>query len=553
MNDLAISQTQETSSPTKQPQKAVIYCRVSSKKQTEAGSGLESQEHRCREYANRHGYDVEAVFPDDVSGGGDFMKRPGMVALLAYLNAQSAHQYVVIFDDLKRFARDTEFHIKLRREFILRKAKVECLNFKFDDTPEGKFIETIFAAHGALEREQNGRQVVQKMKARIEQGYWCFQAPVGYRYTKSKRGGKELIRNEPMASIVQEALEGFASGRFDTQTEVARFLETHSEFPNDLPNGKVRVWKATRILTSPVYAGYISAPKWNVSLRKAQHEGLISYKTFLKIQERLKAGALAPARKDINLDFPLRGFVTCGDCGTPLRSCWSKGKCKKYPYYLCSTKDCASYGKSIRRADIEGEFEALLKRMRPSASLFKLLGAMLEGAWKQQLAQMNDWRKDVRKDVLKIEKQIDQFLDRIVETSSRITIKAYERKIASLENEKLLASEKLENSFKPKATYGQMLELSMRFLANPCKLWESGNINLQKLVLRLAFSERLAYHRIEGYRTPKTTLPFKVLGGFEGDSKAMVHPARFELTTSAFGGQRSIQLSYGCIGANFCG
>ena len=28
--------------------------------------------------------------------------------------------------------------------------------------------------------------------------------------------------------------------------------------------------------------------------------------------------------------------------------------------------------------------------------------------------------------------------------------------------------------------------------------------------------------------------------------KKLVHPARFERATSAFGGQRSIQLSYGC-------
>lgn len=147
--------------------KAVIYCRVSSTKQKLEGSGLDSQEHRCRQYADAKGYEVEAVFPDDASGGGDFMNRPGMVALLSYLDAQPNKNYVIIFDDLKRFARDTEFHIKLRREFQTRGARIECLNFKLDDSPEGKFVETIFAAQGELEREQNRRQVIQKMKARV--------------------------------------------------------------------------------------------------------------------------------------------------------------------------------------------------------------------------------------------------------------------------------------------------------------------------------------------------------------------------------------------------
>ena len=46
------------------PKKALIYCRVSSSKQTKRGDGLQSQETRCREYAWYKGYEVAGIFTE---------------------------------------------------------------------------------------------------------------------------------------------------------------------------------------------------------------------------------------------------------------------------------------------------------------------------------------------------------------------------------------------------------------------------------------------------------------------------------------------------------
>src|SRR5690606_12297548 len=107
----------------------------------------------------------------------------------------------------------------------------------------------------------------------------------------------------------------------------------------------------------------------------------ISLETFEKIQARLKGTAKALARKDINADFPLRGFILCGDCNRPLTACWSQGKKEKYPYYLCATKGCASYRKSIKREVLEGEFEAVLRDLQPTESIFRVVKAMFKDAW----------------------------------------------------------------------------------------------------------------------------------------------------------------------------
>src|SRR5690606_28145608 len=110
------------------------------------GSGLESQEHRCKEYARQKGYEVVDVFKDSFTGGGDFMKRPAMSQLIKYLDEHRYEKFAIIFDDLKRFARDTEFHLRLRATLKGRGAVPECLNFNFDESPTGKFSEIVMAA-----------------------------------------------------------------------------------------------------------------------------------------------------------------------------------------------------------------------------------------------------------------------------------------------------------------------------------------------------------------------------------------------------------------------
>ncbi|MCR9089229.1 MAG: recombinase family protein [Rhodobacteraceae bacterium] len=515
------------------PQRAVIYCRVSSAKQKASGAGLESQQHRCRQYADARGYTVAAVFPDDISGGGDFMKRPGMVALLSFIDAQPDENFVVIFDDLKRFARDTEFHIKLRREFDLRGAQMECLNFKFEDTPEGKFVETIVAAQGELEREQNRRQTIQKMKARVEKGYYINNKPPrGYVYEKRRGDGKVIVRNEPIASILQEAFEGYASGRFQTQVEVKRFLESHPTYPKDLPDGTIRNQRIKDILTNPTYAGCVQAPGWGVSLRDGVHDGLISLAAFERIQERLNGIARAPIRKDINEDFPLRGFVLCDDCQKPMTACWSTSKSgKKHPYYWCKTKTCERHRKSIPRQKLEGAFEVRLRKLQPSANLAALAKDMFTDLWDMRHARAELERKTLEAQAAKIDKDIEALVDRLIETASPSVSQRIEARVSQLEREKLLIAEQIEKPLPNSGTAAELFEHALLFLANPWKIWEKGSLQVRRMVLRLVFAEPISYSPEQGVRTPKTTIPFRYLGGLGGEKMGMARWGGFEPPT----------------------
>jgi site-specific DNA recombinase len=231
---------------------AVIYCRVSEEKGGKRGDSLRSQETTCREYARFAGYDVHAVFTDSMTGGD--INRPGMVQMLRFLKKHRSAGYTTIIDSIDRFARDVRGHWDLRD--LLREAggRLVSPKMEFKDDADSMMVENIHATFAQHFRQKNAEQTERRMRARVTNGYWPFQAPVGYEYHSVKDRGRMLRRKEPVASIVQEVFEGMASGRFDTAAEVMRFLQDHPLFPKGR-SGVILNHRVAILLRNPVYAG----------------------------------------------------------------------------------------------------------------------------------------------------------------------------------------------------------------------------------------------------------------------------------------------------------
>ena len=159
---------------------------------------------------------------------------------------------------------------------------------------------------------------------------------------------------------------------------------------------------------------------------------------------------------------------------------------------------------------------------------------MFKKAWEQQSGSESQIIESLRESITTIDRQIQQFLKRIVETDNPSVIGAYEGKIGELERSRLLAKEKLANAGKPQRGFGEMFELAMCFIANPWNLWQSGDLQLRRTVLKLAFTDRIPYDRDKGFLNLKKAFPFKLLEEKSMSMKEVVPGGGFEPPTRGF-------------------
>jgi len=170
------------------PKTAILYARVSTKKQAEEDHySLPQQLEALREYAAREGYDVLKEV-EDKGYSGSSLDRPGLDAIRDLV--ASGGVSVVLAQDRDRFSREPAFTYLLQREFEECGCEMRALNGQGDGSPEGELADGILDQIAKFERTKIAERTRRgKLKRAREGKVVPARSPdYGFRYTEDRTG-----------------------------------------------------------------------------------------------------------------------------------------------------------------------------------------------------------------------------------------------------------------------------------------------------------------------------------------------------------------------------
>ena len=85
-------------------------------------------------------------------------------------------------------------------------------------------------------------------------------------------------------------------------------------------------------------------------------------------------------------------------------------------------------------------------------------------------------------------------------------VRVYEDQLIKVEEERRSLEDKLVQIGVSTVSFETALEMLTDYLKDPSIVWENGDLNAKKSVLRLIFADKLAYHPKDGFGTVQGSL-----------------------------------------------
>lgn len=310
-------------------EKAVIYARVSTKKQADAPS-LDTQADACLAYAEKMHLRVVETFRE-VWSGYESDSRPEFNRMLDFIVKEKVGHLIFSMPD--RLSRNLDDIFWLKKKCCLTLHDVLRRN-SFNLADERDYVRFLDFQAEVLEAEKYsailGVKVRDGMAKRAAKGDYPGFPPIGYHVNPigwdpiRRKRITQIIVDREVASFIRQLYELYATGDYTLASITERmralgFRGTGGRF--------ILKPEIDRFLKNPFYYGSFH---WKGTLHKGNHEPIISKALFDEVQEVLAGRKVNIIR---GVPFRYKGLLQCSLCGCAVVGEKKKGR---YIYYHCT-------------------------------------------------------------------------------------------------------------------------------------------------------------------------------------------------------------------------
>jgi len=428
--------------------RAVIYTRVSTNEQVENGTSLSSQQEACKREAEHLGLDVVEVCEDAGVSGTRYQTRAGITRALYLI--ESGQASVLIATKIDRIGRSAKIVLDILDRIERADGELITGDVKFDKSPTGRFMRTIWAAMGEMEKDNIRDRMMGGKRQRAAEGQQPqrSRSPYGYHiatnaevdcglYPATARGHYFIV--EETATVVRRIFNEYVYG-MSTLPKLTRAFNNEG-IP---PPGNGRLWQHATlsvILTNPVYKGepvsgrqrchtddrrldqlhkWTGRPITRPEVRRLVPEGerlklvappLVDAELWDMAQHRLETNrtSLKGNPRQIRM---LSGRTVCPYCGAQGVIKQQKANGKQYPYFICGRQRKAAQltGEKPCKGDlypvafIEDATVQVMQKVWQEAEAI----AAVEGAYENEASEMAQDPALLRKELKRLDKALDE-------------------------------------------------------------------------------------------------------------------------------------------------
>lgn len=474
--------------------KAIVFARVSSKRQKDEGVSLDVQMEAIKKYCNEKKLKiVEEFCIDESSMRGNREQYHEMLDL-----AQSLPGTVAIVvnyvDRLQRNFDDTYLLNKLRRE---GKIEVHFIRENLIIHKDSNSMELNFWNMHVLMANAQVNSSTDKIKGSIRhnksQGLWQNVANLGYLNKRDDDGKATLILDPVRAPIIQQLFLEFSKGGHTTKTIwlLSKQLGLYSRMKK---RKGLHVARNTiyDILTNPFYCGLML---YNDKWIKHQYEPLISKETFDKVQNYLTQNSNHNRNntdENAGKTYIFRGLIHCKECGcliTPETKRKKPGQ--EYVYLRCghskNNYNHCHQGTINERVIINQIKNEVLNKIQLPADIQESLKKKLLKDLNQTAAFNASIKSNTTNLLTSLKQKEDRLLDFYLE--GKLDQATYDTKKAEIESER---KRLLQNTEKYKDIDSHMRDNIIKIVSMACNLnsvFDMATITQKNELLRLLFKD----------------------------------------------------------------